>query len=370
MNQGDSCFDNLYAVAKHLREQLKNKKYILLYAHNGTGKTRLSMLFKELGKQSNQKDTLYFNAFTEDLFTWDNDLSGDTNRVLQINSSSQFISGLEGMDMENSLREFLHCYTDFNFRIDYTNNTPSEISFYREIQEENIDNIKISRGEEHIFIWCFFLVIVRLVMDGDDNYKWVKYIYIDDPISSLDENNAISVAINLAQMLKDDKKREIKIIISSHHTLFFNVLHNVLKNAEKYFLSKNNTSNYYNLSDTKDTPFFYHVVMLKELVQVQQCGEIYPYHFNILRSILEKTASFHGFTSYDKIISPQDNYPDDKLHKRMLELLSHGNYSLYEPQKMSEENKSHFKEILNIFLQRYPFNPELVSSISETVKKP
>ena len=56
------------------------------------------------------------------------------------------------------------------------------------------DGIKISRGEENIFIWCFFLAILQLALDGAEAYKWVEHVYIDDPISSLDEHNAIVVA--------------------------------------------------------------------------------------------------------------------------------------------------------------------------------
>lgn len=51
--------------------------FVLVFAHNGVGKTRLSMEFKDLGKQEEKRDTLYFNAFTEDLFDWDNDLNED-----------------------------------------------------------------------------------------------------------------------------------------------------------------------------------------------------------------------------------------------------------------------------------------------------
>lgn len=39
--------------------------------------------------------------------------------------------------------------------------------------------------------------------------------------------------------------------------------------------------------------------------------------------------------------------------------LSHGNYSLYEPREMMDENKEHFRRILNEFISRYPFNPKL-----------
>ncbi|HGJ5876501.1 MAG TPA: hypothetical protein ACHBX0_09090 [Arsenophonus sp.] len=66
-----ATFQNLNQVAGHLRQKLDVKKYILLFAYNGIGKTRLSMAFKELGKNNNEQDTLYFNAFTEDLFSWD-----------------------------------------------------------------------------------------------------------------------------------------------------------------------------------------------------------------------------------------------------------------------------------------------------------
>ena len=61
-------FADLPALAAHMRGVLADKKFVLLYAYNGTGKTRLSMAFKDIGKQGNARDTLYFNAFTEDLF--------------------------------------------------------------------------------------------------------------------------------------------------------------------------------------------------------------------------------------------------------------------------------------------------------------
>ena len=44
-------FADLNALAAHLRQELqRSKKFILLYAYNGTGKTRLSTAFKDLGK--------------------------------------------------------------------------------------------------------------------------------------------------------------------------------------------------------------------------------------------------------------------------------------------------------------------------------
>ena len=83
-------YADLNALAAAFRTELVTKKFILLYAYNGTGKTRLSTAFKNVGKIGGGRDTLYFNAFTEDLFTWDNDLPNDRERVLKINKDSHF----------------------------------------------------------------------------------------------------------------------------------------------------------------------------------------------------------------------------------------------------------------------------------------
>lgn len=356
-------FPSLTALAQHLRDELENKKYILLYAYNGTGKTRLSTEFKNLGKNGDERDTLYFNAFTEDLFWWDNDLENDRERVLKINSESRFFAGLGEMEMDNRIRPLLNRYADFDFRIDTTN---WEISFSREVQDGDtttvVDHIKVSRGEENIFIWCFFLAIVQLALDGAEAYRWVKYIYIDDPISSLDEHNAIAVANHLAQMLKRGDNR-LKAVISTHHTLFFNVLYNELGRAKKYFLSKGTLANSYLLREQDDdTPLFHHVATLTELYEAAQSGRLYTYHFNMLRAVLEKTASFHGYQGFAECIRRDKDDPDGILHARLLNILSHGNYSLYEPQEMLEENKRYFRKILYDFLNRHPFNPALFPS--------
>ena len=130
-------------------------------------------------------------------------------RKLTLNTDSSFFAGLESMEMDNRIRTLLDRYVDFEFRID-TNTW--EVVFAREFRVkkdgtagDEVDSadagqgegeyeyetrraeaIKVSRGEENIFIWCFFLAIVELALDDDGtgSYDWVKHIYIDDPISS------------------------------------------------------------------------------------------------------------------------------------------------------------------------------------------
>ena len=144
-------FDNLQEIAQYLRMLLEDKKYVLLFAYNGTGKTRLSAEFKTLGQTLNEEtgektaDTLYYNAFTEDLFYWDNDLENDTERFLKLNRHSRFFSGLRDLEMESRIRPFLHRYADFDFTIDYDE---YKISFYRNVVingvGQRVDNIKVS----------------------------------------------------------------------------------------------------------------------------------------------------------------------------------------------------------------------------------
>ena len=351
-------FSSIKEIAEYFKRLLNKKKYIVLFAYNGTGKTRLSGEFKSLGQHLNEEtgektaDTLYYNAFTEDLFYWDNDLDNDTERVLKFNKSSRFFNGLKDLDMDNRIRPLFQRYADFDFSINYDD---ASINFYREESTQRIDNIKASRGEENIFIWCFFLAIVQLVIDKAEAYEWVKYIYVDDPISSLDDNNAIAVASHLAALMKGEG---VKVIVSSHHTLFFNVLCNEISRAEQLFLQKSKDNATYILKDTTKTPFFHHVALLKELKKASDTGILYTYHFNILRNILEKTASFHGYAHFSSCIRKGDA-ENEPVYTRIVNLLSHGNYSLFDPKEMVEENKEYFRNILNNFLEDYNFNQRI-----------
>ena len=359
---------DLNDLAGRLRKQ--NSKCHLIFGHNGTGKTRLSMAFKDLGKQDNSRDTLYFNAFTEDLFFWDNDLDNDTGRVLVLNDYSHFFDGIEKLEMETRIRPFVQKYVDFDFRITKEKHRKEadkeeierwEVSFF--LPENPDENIKVSRGEEHIFIWCFFLAILQLSLDKEDApYEWVKYVYIDDPISSLDDNYAVSVAHNLATLLKsynkDGRLREpIQFIISTHHGLFFNVLCNELQRAPRYLFSKNTSDKYYFIQLEGDTASLYHVAMLKMLKDTLDNNEpLYSYHFNVLRNIMEKTANFHGLAGFKKCIELEDA----EFYERLIPVLNHGGYSVFEPKEMLPENKANFAMVLKKLLDTYPFHSDLL----------
>ena len=43
----------------------------------------------------------------------------------------------------------------------------------------------------------------------------------------------------------------------------------------------------------------------------------------------------------------------------MINIFSHGNYSVFEPIEMNDENKTYFKKIYADFKEQFPFNENL-----------
>lgn len=384
-------YKTLNNVVTRLRDDLSSSDIVLLYAFNRTGKTRLSVSFKDKGKKDKDgPNTLYFNAFTEDLFTWDNDLQKDEKRYLKINETSKFFKGLKGLSLEEKIHSHLDRYAQINFRIDYEE---WKITFSKEVpnpkynpknpenkESEKIvqDNLKVSRGEENVFIFSVFMAICELAIEGHEDYQWVKYIYVDDPISSLDENNAIIVASDLANLIRHDievnkdKESNKKYIISSHHSLFYNVMYNELRHNKNktYFLHKTKDDTY-RLQTTDDTPFFHHIEQLCELndvvkkyeqaekddTKVIQSNILKTYHFNILRSIFEKTSIFFGRDDFSYCLQDVE---DKDLYSRAVNIMSHGRYSLFAPSGMMKENAELFVKIFKSFVEKYKFElPEI-----------
>lgn len=384
-----STYKNLKTLVTRLRDDLNNPtgaaSLVLIYAYNRTGKTRLSMEFKDAGKRKNKKnptgtpDTLYFNAFTEDLFVWENDLEGDSVRRLQLNEKSSFFNAMTELALDVTIALYLSRYVDFEFDFTYkdiqqgneTISKPDFVSF----RKGDEASIKVSRGEQNIFIWCIFMAICERMLDGHESYQGKKYLYIDDPISSLDDNNAIAVACDLAKLLRRAAARKdamgkpapIKVIFSSHHALFFNVMCNEVGRKKedepsvshkRYFLHRPSGDGSYTLQATEDTPFFHHVATLAELQRAAdpKKGKLYTFHFNALRSVMEKTASFFGHQSIAFCLKALDNDEDRALFNRALNLLSHGAYAIHEPTAMGEDNKELFRRILREFITRFDFH--------------
>ena len=340
-----------------------HKKVQLIYAFNGVGKTRLSREFKELVAPKNDDEeheeekpikVLYYNAFTEDLFYWDNDLAGDTNRKLIIhpNSFTDWILKEQGKE-SNIITHFQH-YTNDKLTPSF-NEDFNEITFSLERgDDDKIDNIKISKGEESCLIWCVFYSLLEQIVetlnipeetDRDTNqFNELKYVFIDDPVSSLDENHLIELAVNIAELIKSCQS-EVRFIITTHNPLFYNILYNELdlkkKNQEGkeccYLLDKNNDGTYElkgKLGDSNKS-FSYHLYLKQVLQEAIDGNKIEKYHFMLLRNLYEKTANFLGYPQWSDLL------PDDKktYYNRIIQFTNHSTLSNEAVRKPTEPEK-------------------------------
>ncbi|MCB4929216.1 AAA family ATPase [Streptococcus mutans] len=376
-------FDNLEDVAVELKDAKKNIK--LVYAFNGTGKTRLSMLFKGLiqpqvdseAETSSLKKILYYNAFTEDLFTWDNDLENGSERKLLINANSEWIRKIitvEG-DSARIVEKFqdyvLEDKEDISEKIEAEFNADvTAVSFRRNYQSNLLENIKISRGEESNFIWSVFYILMEFIIEQRSSseedrrtheYDELEYIFIDDPVSSLDDRRIIDVALDLAHLLKESNQNDtgLKFIITTHHALFFNVLFNELKNNSSKFLLKKTNQKYLLNSQDNDAPFAYHLMLVDELKEAIFEDRIEKYHFNLLRNLLEKTATFLGYKNWGDCVILRDedgNLEESAPYVRRINLHSHSAHSDYETRALTTQEKKVLERVFNQFLQNFSFN--------------
>ena len=369
----------LTEIAQTLKDT--DKKVQLIYAFNGVGKTRLSREFKELvapkteGEEAEEDSpikVLYYNAFTEDLFYWDNDLDQDTNRKLIIhpNGFTNWIFKDQGQE-SNIITHFQH-YTNDKLTPSF-NEDFNEITFSLERGDDNkIDNIKISKGEESCLIWCVFYSLLELIVEtlnipeedqrDTTQFNDLKYVFIDDPVSSLDENHLIELAVNIAELIRSSLS-DVKFVITTHNPLFYNVLWNELNNADQETNDKAKKSlkkrleklddGTFLLHDSNDSPFSYHLFLLSELEKAIQSDDIKKYHYNFLRQILEKISTFLGYKKWRELLTLLPNDAHEAYYNRIINLCSHGKHSGEETSIVDNNDKRVLgylvREIKNIY---------------------
>jgi hypothetical protein len=183
-----------------IAEALKDEKapIILAYAFNATGKTQLCVAYKDATKLPDGSHSgVYYNAFSEDLFVWENDEENngaDIRLTVRPSSLSKFHASLA----EESIREKLKAYKpkyDFSFALhEDVEKGIESISFFIPDPDSDEPSIKISRGEERIFVWCFFLTLFEVEGWAD---RQSSHFFVDDPVSSLDDYNIFITASTL-----------------------------------------------------------------------------------------------------------------------------------------------------------------------------
>ncbi|MBL7885878.1 MAG: AAA family ATPase [Flavobacterium sp.] len=353
---------SLTQIAQSLKNP--NKKVQLIYAFNGTGKTRLSREFKDLIAPKNTEveaeetkiKILYYNAFTEDLFFWDNDLDNDTDRKLKIQPNNYTSWILQDQGQEPNITAHFQRYTSDKLTPRF-NEDFSEVRFsFERGDDSGTDFVKISKGEESCFIWSVFYSILEqtiselnLVEEGDretDQFNDLQYVFIDDPVSSLDDNHLIELAVNLAELVK--KSTNLKFIVSTHSPLFYNVLYNELNLKSKkevcFMLDKKEDGTFELIEKFGDSnkSFSYHLFLKQTIEEAIATNSIQKYHFTLLRNLYEKTANFLGYPQWSNLL------PNDKqtYYNRIIQFTSHSTLSNEEVPEPTEPEKQTVKFLL------------------------
>ena len=337
----------LTEIAHQLKDA--NKKVQLIYAFNGTGKTHLSREFKQLiapkddgagevdQAELSRNKILYYNAFTEDLFYWDNDLTGDAEHKLKIQPNSYtswLLTLLKDLGQDGNIVHYFQRYSNDkltpHFSADF-----DEVTFSLERgNNERSGHIKLSKGEESNFIWSVFYTLLDQVVTilnfaepgGRETsaFDRLEYVFVDDPVSSLDDNHLIELAVNLASLIKSSQS-DLKFIITTHSPLFYNVLFNELSSKVCYMLERFEDGSFTLIEKHGDSnkSFSYHLHLKQTIEKAIAENKVERFHFTLLRNLYEKTASFLGHPKWSELL------PDDKqlYLSRVLNFTSHSTLS-------------------------------------------
>lgn len=350
------------SVAQKILETKRN--IVLIYAFNGVGKTRVSVAYKKATKGEDlQNAGVYYNAFSEDLFIWNNDTE-NREEDIRLTVRSSKLNGFHGSLTEDSVKEVMRRYNPkFDFRFSFYPNSElgiESIRFFPSCAPDSVDEtrpIKISRGEERTFVWCFFLALFRVQGLADTQSG---HFFIDDPVSSLDDNNVFATASALMDLIEEDYKTR-RFIITTHHAGFLSILWNWLKKGEKAGKFKDHVKTFVlrevdgdlALSEPDREVMLYHLHLLQVLTDAIQ-GGIEVFHFALLRQALENVASFLGVGQAGYVLE-QIGYEKKERVQDIINSLCHKNVYRHDSAILSPTNEALLREIIEKLMNKYQF---------------
>ncbi|MFN4982961.1 MAG: AAA family ATPase [Akkermansiaceae bacterium] len=353
-------------IAEEIRDA--RERVFLMYAFNATGKTRLSVAYKDTTKNEDGSHSgVYYNAYSEDIFVWQNEPQSEDSTIrLDIRRSSlnRFHSSLS----EDNIREKLNRYRP-SYRFDFIPHENPEdgiqavLFFYEEAAKDDPNNIskvpiKISRGEERVFVWCFFLALFEADGWADEQ---TSHFFIDDPVSSLDDHNIFITASTLFDLIEQHFEKR-KVIITTHHLGLFSILADWLRRGEKAskfekhskvcMLSAKNGD--LSLESCKNDVFLYHLRLLQTLEQAYTNDEVKSFHFALLRQVLENVASFLGVGQFRYVLE-QIGITDANEIANIINTLSHKKVYYFESDELTPDSKNLFNSIFTKIKSKYNF---------------
>ena len=356
-------FDSIEKVCEAIKLDLdtpnadnpdKTKKVSILFAGNASGKTRLSTLFFE----DFDDEVLCYNAFIEDLFSWDNQ-----NYSIKIDSNAWIFKLVSDQTLQPHIVDDFKRLTGSSTVEPYIDIDKGKISFpIPSNSDAPPKDIKVSRGEESVLIWSVFFNVLETAIEtlnqkeedrSTDIFDKIKYVLIDDPVSSMDDTRIISIALDVA-MLIHKSKSHLKFLITTHHPLFFNVLYNAGRSRKdwdrKCFVLSRVASTLILKEHGHDSPFAYHHIVINDISNAIKANDIKKYHFNLFRSLLEKTANFLGYYEWQKLL---EGGPQGTTFKKLMEHFSHNSLSDLEYKDLDKEKIEEFKAAFDFFIEKF-----------------
>lgn len=344
------------------------ERIVLIYAFNATGKTRLSVAYKDATKGSDGNHAgVYYNAYSEDLFVWDNDSdNGETNIQLDIRPSSlnRFHSLLSEDDIRGKLNRYRPSYRFEFIPHDNPEDGIKSVVFFHEVADPEDPNkvskipFKVSRGEERIFVWCFFLALFDVEGWAD---KQSSHFFIDDPVSSLDDHNIFITASTIYDLIEEhhDKRR---FVITTHHIGLFSILSDMLTKGEKASKFKTQTRTWtlsrkndeVSLESCRNDVFLYHLRLLQVLDRAHATNDVKAYHFALLRQVLENIASFLGVGQFSYVLK-QIGIDDTDEVAGIVNTLSHKKVYYYESDDPVPDTLEVFNKVFLGLKETYHF---------------
>lgn len=344
--------ETVASLADEVIQGLTESRSALIYAPNTIGKTRLAQHLKNRDPDG----VVLYNSFVEDAFTWDND-----RVMLKMNPRSELLETIVTQGLDNAIVDNFQFFTSGRIepRIDFEN---GEISFGIHTGDDgSTDDIKISRAEESIFVWSvYYSVLIEAIetlsdspdLRSTDSYDQLTLAVIDDPVSSMDDVRIISVALALSNLVKRASAINLRFVITTHHALFFNVLFNSLrrKSDRAYALTKGTVDAWVLTNQPKDSPFSYHLSIVRDIQAAISANAIERAHFNQFRALLEKTANFLGHTGgWGELLIG----PNAALVTKVLNLYSHDRFADIDATNVADEYKEAFKIEFEEFLKAF-----------------
>lgn len=184
-----------------------------------------------------------------------------------------------------------------------------------------------------------------------DKFNDLKYVIIDDPISSIDDSKIIMMATKLIDIINKDNNN-LRFLIMTHHALFYSVLVNKLKRDNNYIIEPyvlKKIDNYYKMDKQKETPFGYHLAVKEEIEKAIVEDRLQKYHCNLIRSLLEKTAIFFGYDNWEDCIP--NNEKEEFIN--IINIYSHGRLDDLEYKDIPEDQKKIIINMYNRFIEEY-----------------